>query len=342
MAELWVKERRSRSQAFAFTEKLKVTLSGVQSRQHVHALMVQEQLFNYALKYLYKTYGRTHIDRTIPTGIERNKLINHIIRLFLSEKYQLKRWNYRVLSLSSHNAQLFLRILIINFTEYQKLLRAGFKWSDKIKFQYKQNILKNKHGQHKNPHHNSWYKRGHLRFNLKSRTRTVEIQANTPIHILSAHVIKVTNFGTLHLHKRADQYAFADVKLIRLKRKADGTHELQIVHVRPKAKANVQAKPAIGIDWNMTNNVAYHDSNDQQYQLPPEVIAKADWYERQLNQFKRKRSLLRGSTKKLTKQIQRHSAKRAQLLTETYRHLAIDIIEPIAVLVMEKIGAKDM
>ncbi|MCI1985911.1 MAG: zinc ribbon domain-containing protein [Lactobacillus sp.] len=342
MAELWVKERHSRSQTFAFTEKLQVTLSGVQSRQHVHALMVQEQLFNYALKYMYKTYGRTHIDRTIPTGISRNKLINHIIRLFLNEKYQLKRWNYRILTLSSHNAQLFLQTLIINFAEYQKLLRAGFKWSDKIKFQYKQNILKDKHGRHKNPHHNSWYKRGHLRFNLKSRTRAVESQTNTPIQILSAHVIKVPNFGTLHLQKRADQYAFSDVKLIKLKRKADGTHELQIVHVRPKAKANVQAKPAIGIDWNMTNNVAYHDSNNQQYHLPPEVIVKADWYERQINHLKRKRSLSRGSTKKLTKQIQRHSAKRAQLLTETYRHLAIDIIEPIAVLVMEKIGAKDM
>ena len=342
MAELWVKERRSRSQTFAFTEKLKVTLSCGQNCQHVHALMVQDQLFNYSLKYMYKTYGRTHIDRTIPTGINRNRLINHIIRLFLNEKYQLKRWNYRVLSLSSHNAQLFLQTLIINFTEYQKLLRAGFNWSDKIKFQYKQNIIKDKNGKHKNPHHNSWYKRGHLRFNLKSKTRAVEIQTNTPIQILSAHVIKVPNFGILHLHKHASEYDFYNVKVIKLKRKDDGTYQLQIVHVRSKAKANVQAKPAIGIDWNMTNNMAYHDSNNRQYQLPPEVIVKADGYERQLNQLKRKRSLTHGSPKQLTKKIQKLSAKRAQLLTEAYRRLAIEIVDPVAVLVMEKIGAKDM
>ena len=342
MAEPWIKEKRSRSSTFAFTEKLKVTLSSEQILQHLHALMVQDQLFNYALNYMYKTYGRKHIDRKIPTRRNRNTLINHIISLFLNEKYQLNRWNYRKLSLSSHNAQLFLQTLIINFAEYQKKLRAGFKWSDKIKFQFKQNIIKDKHGKHKNPHHNSWYKRSHMRFNLKSKTRAVEIQANTPIQILSAHVIKVPNFGILHLYKHISEYDFSDVKVIKLKRKDDGTYQLQIVYVRPKAQANVQAKPAIGIDWNMTNNVAYHDSNNKQYQLPAEVIAKADWYEQQINKLKRKRSLTHGSTKKLTKQIQKRSAKRAQLLTEAYRHLAIEIVDPVEVLVMEKIGAKDM
>ena len=84
---------------------------------------------------MYKTYGRKHIDRKIPAGQDRHTLINHIISLFLNEKYQLKRWSYKALSPSSHNAQLFLQTLIINFTEYQKKLRASFKWSDKIKFQ---------------------------------------------------------------------------------------------------------------------------------------------------------------------------------------------------------------
>ncbi|QFQ90609.1 transposase [Lacticaseibacillus manihotivorans] len=144
------------------------------------------------------------------------------------------------------------------------------------------------------------------------------------------------------MHKRASEYDFSDVKVIKLKRKDDGTYQFQIVHVRPKAPANVQAKPAIGIDWNMTNNVAYHDSNDKQYQLPAEVIAKADWYEHQINKLKRKRSLTHGSTKKLDKKIQKFSAKRAQLLTEAYRHLAIEIVDPVEVVVMEKIGAKDM
>jgi hypothetical protein len=114
------------------------------------------------------------------------------------------------------------------------------------------------------------------------------------------------------------------------------------VHVQPKAKSNVQAEPAIGIDWNMTNNVAYHDSNNKQYQLPPEVIAKADQYENQINKLKRKRSLMHGSTKKITKKIQKLSAKRAQLLNEAYRKIAIELVDPIKVLVMEKLGAKDM
>ncbi|WP_125708486.1 RNA-guided endonuclease InsQ/TnpB family protein [Lacticaseibacillus porcinae] len=342
MAEPWVQEKRSRSKTLAFTEKFKVTLSCEQIVQHEHALVVQDQLFNYSLNYMYKTYGRKHIDRNIPTGIDRHKLINHIIRMFLNEKYQLNRWSHKVLSLSSHNAQLFLQTLIINFTEYQKLLRAGFKWSDIIKFQFKQNIIKDKHGKHKNPHHNSWYKRGHLRFNLKSRTRSIEIQKNTPIQVLSAHVIKVPNFGILHLHKNAKEYDFSDVKIIKLKRKGDGTYQFQIAHVQPKAKSNVQAEPAIGIDWNMTNNVAYHDSNNKQYRLPPDVIAKADHYERLIKKFKSKRSLLRGSTKNLTQKIQRLSAKRAQLLKEAYRKLAIELVAPIKVLVMEKLGAKDM
>ena len=342
MAEPLVKEKRSRTATFAFTEKLKVTLSSEQILQHLHALMVQNQLFNYALNYMYKTYGRKHIDRKIPTGRNRNTLVNRIISLFLDEKYQLKRWSCKALSLSSHNAQLFLQTLIINFAEYQKKLRAGFKWSDKIKFQFKQNIIKDKHGKHKNSQHNSWYKRGHLRFKLKSMTRAVEIQANTPIQILSAHVIKVPNFGILHLHKRASEYDFSDVKVIKLKRKDDGSYQFQLVHVRPKAPTNVQAHPAIGIDWNMTNNVAYHDSNNKQYRLPDKVIAKADGYENQINKLKRKRSLTHGSTKKLTKKIQKLSAKRSQLLTEAYRHIAIEIVEPVEVLVMEKIGAKDM
>jgi putative transposase len=342
MAEPWVQEKRSRSKTVAFTEKLKVTLSYKQILQHERALLVQDQLFNYSLNYMYKTYGRKHIDRNIPTGINRHKLINHIIKIFLNELYQLKRWNFKVLSLSSHNAQLFLQTLIINFTEYQKLLRAGFKWSDKIKFQFKQNIIKDKHGKHTNPHHNSWYKRGHLRFNLQSKTRAVEIQKNNPIQILSTHVIKVPNFGVLHLHRNANDYDFSDVKIIKLKRKGDGIYQLQIVHIQPKAKANVQTEPAIGIDWNMTNNVAYHDSNNKQYQLPAEVIVKADRYERHINKLKRKRSMMHGSTTKTTKKIQKFSAKRAQLLNEAYRKIAIELVDPIEVLVMEKIGAKDM
>lgn len=40
MAEPWVKQNRSRTATFAFTEKLKVTLSSEQILQHVHALMV--------------------------------------------------------------------------------------------------------------------------------------------------------------------------------------------------------------------------------------------------------------------------------------------------------------
>jgi putative transposase len=114
------------------------------------------------------------------------------------------------------------------------------------------------------------------------------------------------------------------------------------VHVQPKAKANVQAEPAIGIDWNMTNNVAYHDSNNKQYQLPREVIAKADQYENQINKLKRKRSLMHGNTKKIAKKIQKLSAKRAQLLNEAYRIIAIELVDLIEVLVMEKIGAKNM
>ncbi|WP_125707467.1 RNA-guided endonuclease InsQ/TnpB family protein [Lacticaseibacillus porcinae] len=342
MAEPWVQEKRSRSKTFAFTEKLKVTLSCTQILQHERALVVQDQLFNYSLNYMYKTYGRKHIDRNIPTGLNRHKLINLIIKKFLNELYQLQRWNVKALSLSSHNAQLFLQTLIVNFAEYQKLLRAGFKWSDKIKFQYKQNIIKDKRGKHKNPHHNSWYKRGHLSFNLKSRTRAVEIQKNTLIQILSAHVIKVPNFGILHLHQNATEYNFTDIKIIKLKRKGDGTYQLQLVHVQPKAKSNIQAEPAIGVDWNMTNNVAYHDSNNKQYQLPQEVIAKADRFEQHINKLKRKRSLMHGRTKNITKKIQKVSAKRAQLLNEAYRKIAIELVGSIQVLVMEKLGAKDM
>ncbi|QFQ90962.1 transposase [Lacticaseibacillus manihotivorans] len=115
-----------------------------------------------------------------------------------------------------------------------------------------------------------------------------------------------------------------------------------MVHVQPKAKANVQSEPAIGIDWNMTNNVAYHDSDNKQYQLSPEVIAKADGYEDQINKLRRKRSMMHGSAKYITKKIQKLSAKRAQPLNEAYRKIAIELVDPIEVLVMKKIGAKDM
>ena len=44
----------------------------------------------------------------------------------------------------------------------------------------------------------------------------------------------------------------------------------------------------------------------------------------------------------MTRRFKKKSAKRAQLLTEAYRHLAIEIVDLVEVLVMEKIGAKDM
>ena len=129
---MWTKPSYKYQQKFAFVRKTNCYLSDQQVNKLQQALVVENQLYNYALRYLYKTYGRKHMDRRVPTKMARRYLVNKIKTIFLRDCYQLKRWSFKKLALSSHNAQLFLVQLITNFAEYKKELVRNNKTMDAI------------------------------------------------------------------------------------------------------------------------------------------------------------------------------------------------------------------
>ncbi|MGU9945551.1 RNA-guided endonuclease TnpB family protein, partial [Lactobacillus delbrueckii subsp. bulgaricus] len=56
----------SNEEKYGFTRQYHVLLTDKQKIQHEKALKTQNALFQYALKYLFKTYGAKHIGRPMP------------------------------------------------------------------------------------------------------------------------------------------------------------------------------------------------------------------------------------------------------------------------------------
>ena len=139
--------------------------------------------------------------------------------MFLRDCYQLKRWNFKKLALSSHNAQLFLVQLITNFAEYKKeLVRNNKKMDAKQRFNFKMNIQKNKHGKHTNPKHKSWYRIGGIGFNADNRTILIDLQPQAGLRVISMHKIIIPDYGLLHIQGNAYELCMdTDIQQVKLK-----------------------------------------------------------------------------------------------------------------------------
>lgn len=341
---MWVKPSYKYQSKFGFVRKTNAYLNEKQQEKLQKALTVENHLYNFALNYLYKTYGKTHIDRKAPTGMARNYLVSRIKKLFLQKYYGLSRWNFKKLSLSSHNAQLFLVQLVVNFTEYKKELQRNSKsMSRKDRYNFKMNIIKDKRGHHKNRRHKSWYRIGGIGFHADNRTIIIDLQPKTPLKVLSMHKIRIPDYGIIYIQGNAFQLCQdKDIHQVKLKWQHDHTYQLQLVHVQEKPDFDIQDQDSVGLDWNMTDNIFYHDSNDRSFKLADFVVQQADAYEKMINRLKSKRDRTGMYTQKLNRKIQRLSAKRSQLLTEAYRRAMPKIVDDHRVLVIEQLSTKDL
>lgn len=312
------------------TKRYRVYLTDDQVQLHEQAIAVQNQLFNYALHYLYRTYGYQHLDRPLPTGRDIHVVINRIKALFLAEKFNLKRWNQRKLGYQSHSADEFLKTLFTNFTLYHLQLIQRNRWSDTLKYNFQANILKNRKGKHFNPKHYSWYRKGSLDYlNLQAgdSTKTIVTQGKPVFQLKSPHTITMSCFGDVRTCENLKNIDVNAVALAKLKRIKTGLYELQLTFMFQKSTATVDSKQAIGFDWNIYQNEVLHGSNDQVFHLKQTIADQADQLEFQINQIKSHRDTLmagKSSFKKrqLNLQIQYLSAKRSNILTEEYRRIA--------------------
>lgn len=143
---MWMTASYKYQTKFGFVRKSNAYLNDSQRDKFKKAIDTENKLYNFALRYLYATYGRKHMDRKVPTKMAKQYLATYIKKLFLAKFYGLERWNVKKLYLSSHNAQLFLIQLITNFAEYKKELRKNFQnMDDKARYNFKMNITKDNH-----------------------------------------------------------------------------------------------------------------------------------------------------------------------------------------------------
>ncbi|MHC8518980.1 hypothetical protein [Weissella confusa] len=158
---------------------------------HARNMRTQKQLWNFANKYLEKTYGRKHLNRPYPSNkSQKNYVINAIKSKFIKEKYNLNRWNARIVGLHSQGANEFLTTLLTNFGEYRKIMYRASKMTAQEKLEYGNNI----HGN--NPQHQSWYRKGSLNYLRGSNSfKTVALPNNNQVEIASDHYIKIQDYG---------------------------------------------------------------------------------------------------------------------------------------------------
>lgn len=254
---MFVKASHKYQSKFGFVRKTNAYLNNEQQDQFRRAIQVENRLYNFALRYLYATYGKTHLDRYYPIKVGRRVLATKIKLLFMQKYFNRSRWNVNEMYLSSHNAQLFLVQLLTNFGEYRKELRKNAKNMDKkARYNFKQNITKDKRGRHKNSQHKSWYRIGGLGFNADNRTILIDLQPNAGLTVLSMHKIKIPDYGVFYIQGNAyDLCQDKDICQVKLKWQHDQTFQLQLVHAakKPKPRVTEQTK-ALGLDWNMTDN----------------------------------------------------------------------------------------
>ena len=77
---------KKKGNKFGYTRQYHISLSYQQIDLYKKAIKTQNELYQFALRYLYKTYGRKHIGRLLPFGQGINYLNNKIKAMFIKEK----------------------------------------------------------------------------------------------------------------------------------------------------------------------------------------------------------------------------------------------------------------
>ena len=341
-----VKKKRNK---FGYTRQYHISLSYQQIDLYEKAIKTQNELYQFALKYLYKTYGRKHIGRPLPFGQGINYLNNKIKAMFINEKYELKRWNVKKLGLSSHAADEFLKIIFTNFSQYRKRLEQAGQMSAVEKYNLRMNITKDKDGKHKNPKHRSWYRKGSMNFlrnNNSFRTITSQKLSKGNTKLVSPHHLNVADFGEIMVFENLKHLNFKEIALTKIKRLPDNTFRLQITFTREKKRSS--QNKVVGADWNMFNNEVFRTSENKTIAIPKDIVKKANELAAAKDKFKSLRDReynKRGKTtlwQKYQRKQAKLSAKRANILTETYRKLVHELVDEFDTIIIEKIDAFEM
>ena len=312
-------------------------------KKHQANLTVENQLHNYALKYLERAYGYKHLFRKFP-GTRTGKtyvIKDEILPSFLKEYYGLKRWSSHKVGFHSQAAYQSLLALLTNFGEYRKVLRKAAKMTDQAKEDYRNN----KH--HNNPRHRSWYRKGSLNYLRNGAShQTVSLPDNGQIAVLSAHHIKVQDYGSLQVVENIINLKHQKIVASKIKHKRDNSYELQLVFKDklPRRKPT----DVCGVDWNMKDRKIFHTSDNKKLYLDKLVSVKADKYERIIDGLKSRRDkatwLGQHSRRiqRLNNLIRFYNIHRANILTNHYRHLTKRLFNGYDLLVVEKLSAKEM
>ena len=340
---------KKKGNKFGYTRQYHISLSYQQIDLYEKAIKTQNELYQFALKYLYKTYGRKHIGRPLPFGQGINYLNNKIKAIFINEKYELKRWNVKKLGLSSHAADEFLKIIFTNFSQYRKRLEQAGQMSAVEKYNLRMNITKDKDGKHKNPKHRSWYRKGSMNFlrnNNSFRTITSQRLPKGNTKLVSPHHLNVADFGEIMVFENLKHLNFEEIALTKIKRLPDNTFRLQITFTREKKRSS--QNKVVGADWNMFNNEVFRTSENKTIVIPKEIVKKANELAAAKDKFKSLRDReynKRGKTtlwQKYQRKQAKLSAKRANILTETYRKLVHELVDEFDTIIIEKIDAFEM
>ncbi|OXC10267.1 transposase, partial [Ligilactobacillus agilis] len=340
---------KKKGNKFGYTRQYHISLSYQQIDLYEKAIETQNELYQFALKYLYKTYGRKHIGRPLPFGQGINYLNNKIKAMFINEKYELKRWNVKKLGLSSHAADEFLKIIFTNFSQYRKRLEQAGQMTAVEKYNLRMNITKDKDGKHKNPKHRSWYRKGAMNFlrnNNSFRTITSQKLLNGNTRLVSPHHLNVADFGEIMVFENLKHLNFEEIALTKVKRLPDNTFRLQITFTREKKR--LAQNKIVGADWNMFNNEVFRTSENKTIAIPKDIVKKANDLEAAKDKFKSLRDReynKRGKTtlwQKYQRKQAKLSAKRANILTETYRKLVHELVDEFDTIIIEKIDAFEM
>ncbi|MDM8280544.1 transposase [Ligilactobacillus agilis] len=340
---------KKKGNKFGYTRQYHISLSYQQIDLYEKAIKTQNELYQFALKYLYKTYGRKHIGRPLPFGQGINYLNNKIKAIFINEKYELNRWNVKKLGLSSHAADEFLKIIFTNFSQYRKRLEQAGQMSAMEKYNLRMNITKDKDGKHKNPKHRSWYRKGSMNFlrnNNSFRTITSQKLSKGNTKLVSPHHLNVADFGEIMVFENLKHLNFKEIALTKIKRLPDNTFRLQITFTREKKRSS--QNKVVGADWNMFNNEVFRTSENKTIVIPKDIVKKANELAAAKDKFKSLRDgeyNKRGKTtlwQKYQRKQAKLSAKRANILTETYRKLVHELVDEFDTIIIEKIDAFEM
>ncbi|MEE5987609.1 transposase [Ligilactobacillus equi] len=307
-------------------------------------IAVENKVYNYIVKYLEKTYGRKHLNRSFPTtkktkvALAKDVLIPKILKDF----YSLDKWDGKRVGIHSQALRdEFLVSLLTNFGEYRKVLKKSAKMSAEDKENYRKNV----HGN--NRKHKSWYRKGSLNYLRPWQSkRCVSLPSNGIAQVISAHHLKIQDYGVVQVVENIKNMKSAKIVTTKIKRKADGTFEIQVVFKTVKNRK--KASRMVGADWNMKDNKAWHTSDDHEIYIDSKVSEKADALEKKIDQLKSQRDQLTWLSKKskrianYNKQIQHLYQKRKHILTDEYTRLAKEIIGQYDLVAIEKLDAIEM